>query len=345
MFRPIRAGLLAGVLVLGATACGGDDSSTETTAPVDAAPSETAADGSSDDTAAPDDIDVPATDPAVATFPVTVDGGSGPVTLDAAASRIVSLSPTHTEMLYAIGAGDQVHAVDSLSNYPPESADKLTELSAFEPNVEAIAGFEPDLVVIGDDSSGISGQLTGLGIPVWFGPAAVTFDDVYAQLEQLGALTGQVGGAAEVVLQMRTDIDEILASVPESPEPLTYYHELDNTYFSVTSNTFIGQTYTLLGLRNIADMTEGQTDYPQLSAEFIVSQDPDIIFLADTKCCGQTAQTVAERPGWQDLQAVRNGTVIEMDDDIASRWGPRVVEYLRLASEAVATAVAANAAS
>jgi iron complex transport system substrate-binding protein len=345
MFRPIRAGLLAGVLVLGATACGGDDSSTETTAPVDAAPSETAADGSSDDTAVPDDIDVPATDPAVATFPVTVDGGSGPVTLDAAASRIVSLSPTHTEMLYAIGAGDQVHAVDSLSNYPPESADKLTELSAFEPNVEAIAGFEPDLVVIGDDSSGISGQLTGLGIPVWFGPAAVTFDDVYAQLEQLGALTGQVGGAAEVVLQMRTDIDEILASVPESPEPLTYYHELDNTYFSVTSNTFIGQTYTLLGLRNIADMTEGQTDYPQLSAEFIVSQDPDIIFLADTKCCGQTAQTVAERPGWQDLQAVRNGTVIEMDDDIASRWGPRVVEYLRLASEAVATAVAANAAS
>jgi iron complex transport system substrate-binding protein len=344
MFRPIRAGLLAGVLVLGATACGGDDSSTETTAPVDAAPTETAADGSSDETAAPDDIDVPATDPAAATFPVTVEGGSGPVTLDAAANRIVSLSPTHTEMLYAIGAGDQVHAVDSLSNYPPESADKLTDLSAFEPNVEAIAGFEPDLVVIGDDSSGISGQLTGLGIPVWFGPAAVTFDDVYVQLEQLGALTGEIGGAAEVVLEMQTGIDEILASVPESPEPLTYYHELDNTYFSVTSNTFIGQVYSLLGLRNIADMTEGQTDYPQLSAEFIVSQDPDIIFLADTKCCAQNAQTVAERPGWQDLQAVRNGTVIEMDDDIASRWGPRVVEYLRLASEAVATAVAANAA-
>jgi iron complex transport system substrate-binding protein len=343
MFRLIRAGLMAGVLVLGATACGGDDSGTEDTVPAESAPADSTADGTGDaaDTTAPA---APSTDPAVATFPVTVDGGSGPVTLDAAASRIVSLSPTHTEMLYAIGAGDQVHAVDSLSNYPPESADKLTELSAFEPNVEAIAGFEPDLVVIGDDSSGISGQLTGLGIPVWFGPAAVTFDDVYVQLEQLGALTGQVGGAAEVVLQMRTDIDEILASVPESPEPLTYYHELDNTYFSVTSNTFIGQTYTLLGLRNIADMTEGQTDYPQLSAEFIVSQDPDIIFLADTKCCGQTAQTVAERPGWQDLQAVRNGTVIEMDDDIASRWGPRVVEYLRLASEAVAAAVAANAA-
>jgi iron complex transport system substrate-binding protein len=96
----------------------------------------------------------------------------------------------------------------------------------------------------------------------------------------------------------------------------------------VTSNTFIGSLYELFGLRNIADATEGDTDYPQLSAEFIVSQDPDLIFLADTKCCGASAETVAARPGWDVLSAVKAGHVVELDDDIASRWGPRLVDYV-----------------
>lgn len=253
--------------------------------------------------------------------------------------RIVSLSPSHTEMLFAIGAGDQVVAVDSLSTYPAESEAVLTDLSAFEPNVEAISAYEPDLVVISDDSSGISGQLAAIGIDTWIGLAPSTIDEVYEQITELGDRVGRVEGAAALVADMSSSIEEIVSGAPELAEPLTYYHELDDTYFSVTSNTFIGSLYSMLDLRNIADTTEGDTDYPQLSAEFIVTQDPDLIFLADTKCCGVTADTVAERPGWEGLTAVANENVIEMDDDIASRWGPRVVDYLRAIADAIAGVV------
>ena len=121
------------------------------------------------------------------------------------------------------------------------------------------------------------------------------------------------------------------------PEALTYYHELDPTFFTVTSATFIGQVYTLLGLDNIADPADADGyGYPQLSAEYIVEQDPDLIFLADTKCCGQTPETVAARPGWSELTAVTTGAIVPLDDDVASRWGPRVVDFLRTVATKVA---------
>ncbi len=127
---------------------------------------------------------------------------------------------------------------------------------------------------------------------MWVGPAATTFDDTYAQIEQLGAATGHVGEAAELVGQMQTDIEAIAASVPVGETPLTVYHELDPTGFSANSSTFIGQVYSQLGLRNIADQAEGDTGYPQLNAETIIAANPDLIFLADTKCCGESLETV-----------------------------------------------------
>ena len=159
---------------------------------------------------------------------------------------------------------------------------------------------------------------------------------MYAQIEQLGAITGHAAEADEVVGGMQADIDELTKDVPTPDRPLTYYHELDDTYFSVTSDTFIGNLYSLLGLRNIADRVAGDSGgYPQLNAEFIVDADPDLIFLADTLCCGETAETVARRDGWGEISAVENGLVIEMNDDIASRWGPRIVDYLRQVRAAV----------
>ena len=268
----------------------------------------------------------------------TPSGAESSIPVDAP-QRIVSFSPTHTEMLFAIGAGDQVVAVDSLSTYPAETEAVLTDLSAFEPNVEAISKFEPDLVVVSEDSSGISQQLVAIGIDTWIGVTPTTIDEVYEQITELGERVGRVEGAEALVADMKSSIDEIVSGAPVLDEPLTYYHELDDTYYSVTSSTFIGSLYSMLGLRNIADATEGDTDYPQLSAEFIVTQDPDLIFLADTKCCGVSADTVAGRPGWEGLTAVTKGNVIEMDDDIASRWGPRVVDYLRAIADAVAGVV------
>jgi iron complex transport system substrate-binding protein len=248
----------------------------------------------------------------------------------------VSLSPTHTEIMFAIGAGDQLVAVDDFSNYPEEALELPHDLSGYEPSVEAIAEYDPDLVLIGGDFSGLGAQLDEIGVAWWDGPAALTLEDTYAQIEQLGAATGHVGEAAELVGQMQADIDQIIADTPEMEVPLTLYHELDSSFFSADSTTFIGELYGLLGLRNIADEAEGNSGgYPQLNAEFIVSANPDLIFLADTICCGESAETVAARPGWDVISAVQNGDVIEMSDDIASRWGPRVVDYLAAVSAAV----------
>ena len=280
---------------------------------------------SSSDTTTP--ATVPATTPA--TTPATEVAPGAP-------QAIISLSPTHTEMLFAIGAADQIIAVDDQSNYPAEALDKPHDLSGFEPNVEAIAELQPDLVVIADDSKDLSGQLGKLGIAVWVGLAPATFDDVYAQIEQLGATTGHIGEAAEVVGQMQTDIAGAIAAAPRATDPVSFYHELDPTLYSVTSNTFIGQVYALFGLVNVADGVEDGNDYPQLNAEYIVSSNPDLIFLADSKCCGESPATVAARDGWGAINAVTNGNVISIDDDIASRWGPRLVDFVKAVSDAVA---------
>jgi iron complex transport system substrate-binding protein len=266
------------------------------------------------------------------TFPVTIDAANGSVTLDHPPTRIVSLSPTATEILFAMGAGSQVVAVDDQSNYP--SSAPTTKLSGYTPNVEAVAGYSPDLVIASDEATGLSAVLhglQGLGIPVLVLPAARNLSDTYHQIDELGTATGHAAEATSLDAKIKQQISSILASVPKPTHPLSVYHELDSTYYSVTSATFIGQVYTLLGLTNIADGASNKVpDYPQLSAEYIIQSDPDLIVLADTKCCQQDAKTVAARPGWGKICAVQDGEVIPVDDDIASRWGPRVVDFIRI---------------
>lgn len=244
---------------------------------------------------------------------------------------IISLSPTTTEMLYAVGAGDQVVAVDERSDFPAEAP--VTELSGYTPNLEAILGYQPDLVVTTDDTGGIVAGLERSGVEVLLLPAARTLDDTYTQLERVGAATGKIGGAAELVSRMQGEIEEILASVPERATPLTYFHELDDTLFTVTDDTYIGEVYSLLGMTSIATGDDG---YPQLSEELILEADPDLILLADGQCCGMTPEVVAERAGWGELTAVREGRVRVIDDDLSSRWGPRVVDFMREVAEIVA---------
>lgn len=327
--RPRRttSGLVV-ALSLAVAACGSDDGNAADTGAAETAVSTEAA------TEAPEGTDALPENTA-GTTPQTTAASTEAPTVDAP-ERVISLSPTHTEMMFAIGAGDQLVAVDDFSNYPPEALELPHELSGFEPSVEAIAAFEPDLVLIGGDFTGLGDQLAMLDIESWDGPAAITLDDTYAQIEDLGSITGHPAEATALVEQMRDDIDEIVAGVEPSDPPLEYFHELDPSLFSVTSDTFIGQLYGLLGLRNVADQLETDAGaFPQLNAEFLVSADPQMVFLADTKCCGETAVTVAARPGWESISAVVNGAVFEMDDDIASRWGPRVVDYLRSVAEAV----------
>jgi cobalamin transport system substrate-binding protein len=279
---------------------------------------------------------------AMPAFPVTIQAENGKVMLDQQPQRIISLSPTATEMLFAIGAGDQVVAVDSYSNYPPEAP--TTDLAAIDPNIEAIAKYEPDLVVYAYDPGDLQDSLDKLKIPALLQNAAGTLDDVGAQMEELGQATGHADEAAAEAQQVQTSVDDLVTQVGDTGAGKTYYYELDDTYYSLTSSTFVGTLLATLGLANIADKAKGASSgYPQLSAEYIVDANPDLILLADTKCCGQSAETVAKRPGWKDLAAIQNGGVVPLDDDVASRWGPRVVDLLQQVADALTAQASAAA--
>jgi len=264
----------------------------------------------------------------VSSFPVTIENNGTSVTITEQPDAIISLSATATEILFAIDAGAQVIAVDDQSNFPAEAP--ISDLSGYTPNLESIVALSPDLVVVGYDADGIVAALTAAGIPVLVQSAAVTLDDTYLQISELGTATGQITQAGELNAKMKSEIDAAIAQIPAEAAGLTYFHELDDTLYSVTSATFIGSIYALAGLTNIADTAaDAASGYPQLSPEFIVAADPAIIILADTKCCGQSAETVAQRPGFAGLSAVTAGNVIELDDDIASRWGPRTVDFVK----------------
>jgi len=248
--------------------------------------------------------------------------------------RIISISPTATETLFALGAGERVVAVDSFSTYPDNTP--VTDIEAWSPNIEAIMGYEPDLVVMSSNGD-LQAGLESLGVTVVVQDGPASFSDVYGQIETLGAATGLIAEATDLISEMQTEIDDILADAPDA-SGLSFFHELDNSLYSVTSATFIGEVYSLFALTNVADPADADGlsfGYPQLSDEYLVDADPDLIFLADTLCCAQNAATVAERPGWNTLSAVVNGNVIELNDDVASRWGPRLVEFVAVIAGAL----------
>ena len=263
---------------------------------------------------------------AAALAPAHVKASDG-VALPADPTRIVSLSPSSTEDLYAVGAGKQVVAVDRYSRYPSNTP--RTTMSGDQPNVEAIAKYNPDLVVTDENINHISQRLAALHIPLLVEAPPGNLGGAYAQISQLGAATGHGMQATQVVARMRRHVAAILTSVPKPTRPLSVYHELDQTYYSASSHAFIGQIYSLFGLRNIADKAARASVYPQLSSEYIIGANPNLIVLADAACCGQSLKTVERRPGWSGIAAVKDGAVLPVNDSIASEWGPRIVLFVR----------------
>jgi iron complex transport system substrate-binding protein len=267
-------------------------------------------------------------------FPVTIDTPAGKVTITHRPTRVISLSPSATEDLFAIGAGHQVVAVDDDSDYPPDAP--RTKLSGYTPDVEAIARYKPDLVVISYDTALVA-SLGKLGIPVVYQDAPDDIAGAYADIAQLGQATGNGAAASRLVRTMRNEVSVLVARSPRLATPPSYYYELDPTYYSVTSSTFVGSILALFHLRDIADAAKGASSgYPQLSEEYIVKADPQLIFLADTGADGgQTAASVARRPGWGAVAAVAQHDVFTLDDDIASRWGPRLVDLVASVEQAL----------
>jgi iron complex transport system substrate-binding protein len=263
-------------------------------------------------------------------YPLVISSGGYTTTIAKKPTRIISLSPSATESLFEIGAGKQVLAVDSLSNFPKSAP--ITELSAFEPNVEAIAALKPDLVVLSVDamkSMVVKEALEKLKIPVLMEKAPENLAQAYKGIEVLGAVTDHTSEAKKVTFKMAALIKSILNRAKRTVK-ITFFHELDNTLYSVTSDTFIGKVYKDFGLINIADKAAGADSYgyPQLSAEYVLKTDPDIIFLADAEY-GESPATVRARAGWSGITAVTKKNVFALPNDIPSRWGPRLVDFYR----------------
>jgi len=273
-----------------------------------------------------DDAPAGTTTPPDTGFPVVVRG----VTIDERPERIVSGSATHTEILFALGAGDGVVAVDMFSSFPAETA-ALPAFDSFNASVEAIAEFDPDLVILSFDPGDVVDGLDALGIPVvlFAPPGPANLEEVYDEWRDVGAAVGMSDEAEALISAARDEIADIVAQVPTYVRPFSYYHELDPTYFSIGSDTFLGSIYGMLTMVSIADEAGG--GFPQLSAEFIIDANPDFIFLAD----GETAESVATRPGWSEMTAVESGRIVELDFDIASRWGPRIVDLVALIAREV----------
>jgi iron complex transport system substrate-binding protein len=274
---------------------------------------------------------------AVTKYPLTVKFGGYVTTIPKKPTKIVSLSPSATEIFYAVGAGSQILAVDSLSNFPANAP--VSQISAFEPNVEAILAKKPDLVLLSVDSikaPQIRDALMKFNIPVLMEKAPATLKDVYAENTLLARVTDRQAGAAKLNASMARSIKNIVAKAKKSVN-IRIYHELDDTYYSVTSNTFIGKVYKDFGAINIADAASGadSSGYPQLSAEYLVKSDPQVIFLADAQY-GVTADSVSKRAGWSQISAVKNSKIVELPADIPSRWGPRLVNFYRLIGNSLA---------
>lgn len=270
-------------------------------------------------------------------FPVTVHAANGAVTVAARPTHIVSLSPTATEDLFAIGAGSQVVAVDESSDYP--AGVPKTTLDGVTPNAEAILKYQPDLVIAQADSNGLAAAMAKVDVPVLIEPSAAKLDDAYTQIEQIGRATGHADAATALAGSMKSQIAAAVAKVGASHPDLSYYWELSSPapYYAATSSTFIGQIMNLFGAKDIADSQSTAADggYPVLSTEYIVSSAPALIFLADTVCCGQSGATVGSRPGWSSIPAVQKNQVVSLNDDIASRWGPRLPQLVQQIADSI----------
>ena len=270
-------------------------------------------------------------------YPLTVKFGGYTTKIAKKPTKIISLSPSATEIFYAVGAGSQILAVDNLSNYPANAP--VSEISAFEPNVEAILAKKPDLVLLSIDSTKapqIRNALEKLGISVLMEKAPATLQDVYAENSLLAKVTNRQAGAVKLNASMVKSIKDVLANARKSSK-IRVFHELDDTYYSVTSNTFIGKVYKDFGAVNIADAAAGAdgSGYPQLSAEYLLKSDPQVIFLADAQY-GVNADSVAKRSGWSQISAVKNKKIVELPADIPSRWGPRLVDFYKLIGKSLA---------
>ncbi len=258
-------------------------------------------------------------------FPITVERADGRViTFDRPPQRIVSLSPGHTEVLFAIGAGDQVVAVDTESDFPSQTEGK-TKFDATSPDIDALDRLEPDLVVIMGGPEEVVRSLDQLGLQVLWLETPDSFGSILDQIDVLGEITGRIEQSDLLVDEMDGRALALFAEVGATAGP-RIYHEIDDQLVTASSDTFTGELYLILNATNITDIVdETLQPYPQLTLGAIVEADPEVIIIAYS---GASPESIKTRPGWQGVSAVRDDRIYAVDPDIVNRPGPRLVEGL-----------------
>ena len=237
--------------------------------------------------------------------------------------RIIFLSPTATEMLFAIGAGGNVDAVDGHSNFPNDAP--LTNLFALEPNLEAIASCELDFVIKAFEIRNLKVDLNAVEIEVLILPATPTVEDVLKQILEIGEITGNEENTEKLVVKTRSQIKTISLQ-REGKRKFSVYHELDENYYSSSTWSFIGNIYDILGFKKIADEADtAKTGFPKLSVEYIMVSNPDIIVTSGLKNDKQLK--FALRASWNASKAAQNEAIIIVEPDIVGCWGPRLFDF------------------
>ena len=257
-------------------------------------------------------------------FPVTVTTADGKVTVPAKPVRILCLSASATQMLYSIGAGKQVVGVDKYSTWPPGTP--RTNFTGYESSAEDYLYLHPDLVIFAFSEGSLVKQLRLLHIPALVLPPASNFAGVDNQIDELGLATGHMGGAKELSASLAAFLASAVRKAGNLGRGASYYVELSPDYYTATSKTFIGAELGLFGMRDIADPASHGTGYPQISAEYVLKENPEYVFLADTVCCHQTPATFSRRAAFSYLSAVKEHHVFGVNDSVASQWGPHTVE-------------------
>ena len=258
------------------------------------------------------------------------DGLGRQVTLNGPAQRIVSLAPSNTEILFAIGAGKQVVGRDQLSDFP-EEAKAVTDIgSTFDAlNTELIVAQKPDLVLAAEINTPEQvKQLENLGLTVYYLKNPLTLEGMYDNLNVVAQMTGHTQETAKLVESLKARVAAVDEKIAPLSARMNVFYELDGTDpakpYTAGKGTFITQLIDRAGGHNIAADIEG---YPQLSLEQVVAADPAFIILGDARY-GITPESIAQRPGWESLSAVKDGHVVPFNDDLVSRPGPRLVDAL-----------------
>ncbi len=270
--------------------------------------------------------------PGVTAFPITITDDAGrQVVLQEAPQRIVSIAASNTEILFALGLGEKVVAVDQYSDYPPEAEQKPQLGSYVKPDLEQIVAAAPDLVLATSvHEETIVPELEALRLTVAvIDPEDI--DGVFDGIGLVGRITGQDAQATRLVCELQDRVDAVAERINGAPQPRVFF-ELSPELHTAGPDSFIDDLISRAGGQNIA--AGAAEEWPQLSAEVLLEQDPEVILLAD-EAAGVSLEQVRARPGWQQITAVKQGRIVAIDPDLTNRPGPRVVDGL----EAIARAL------